>query len=237
MFPTSPTILHDQTLDDINSGQLLRIMPRCDATTWLPFLVASMGRFGIVTPVRIVGYLAQIAHESDECRRLEENLNYRAERLVEMSQPGRAWAGRFPTLADAKPYAHAPQALANHVYASRMGNRGPGSGDGWKHRGSGLIQLTGHDNFKEASDALGIDFLANPELLRKPGEPAAMVAGWFWWRRGCNELADACGLDLDDVAIMDPLKALTRKVNGKTEGLKERLVYWRRGRDGYRQAA
>lgn len=214
----------DPTLDDLTSAQLLKIMPRCDVATWQPLLVSAMGRFGIVLPARVAGFLAQVAHESGECRRLEENLSYTAERLQQV------WPTRFKTLAEAKPYERAPEALANHVYGSRndLGNRGPGSGDGWRYRGGGLLQLTGRASYVAATAGTGQPLVEHPELLRAPGQAAADSAAWFWRSRGCNELADECRFDLDEIDV--PFKALTKRINGGLVGLEERLRYWRTAR-------
>jgi len=181
----------DPTLDDLTPEQLRAIMPRCDVPTWHPLLVSTMGRYGIVTPVRVAAFLAQVAHESGELRRLEEGMSYSCERLMQV------WPKRFPTTASATPYAKAPEALANHVYGSRsdLGNRGVTSGDGWRYRGGGPIQLTGRAAYEQAGITTGYHLLEHPELLRVPGPEAADSAGWFWRAKGCNKLADACLLD------------------------------------------
>lgn len=217
----------DPTRYDITPEQLRAIMPRCDVLTWHPFLVAAMGRWEIGTAPRIAGFLSQVAHESGECRRLEEGLSYSAERLMAV------WPSRFRTLADASPYARAPEALANHVYGSRndLGNRGPGTGDGWRYRGGGLLQLTGRASYVAAASGTGHPLVEHPELLRTPGPEAADSAGWFWCSKGCNELADACRLDATPEQIDGPFRALTKRINGGVVGLEERLKYWQKARD------
>ena len=215
----------DPTLDDLTPKQLRAIMPRCDVATWHPLLVSTMGRYGIVTPVRISAFLSQVAHESSELRRLSEGMSYSADMLM------KRWPKRFPTLATATPYAKDPEALANHVYGSRLGNRGVTSGDGWRHRGGGPIQLTGRAGYEQAGIATGYPLLEHPELLRVPGPEAADSAGWFWRSKGCSDLADACKLDATPAQIEAPWRALTRRIRGSDESWDDRLVYWYRARD------
>jgi len=223
----------DSTLDDLTPEQLRAIMPRCDVPTWHPLLVSTMGRFGIVTPVRMAAFLAQVAHESGELRRLEEGMSYSAERLMQV------WPKRFPKLATATPYAKAPEALANHVYGSRsdLGNRGVTSGDGWRYRGGGPLQLTGRAAYEQAGIVTGYPLLEHPELLRIPGPEAADSAGWFWRMKGCNELADACRMDATPEQIETPWRALTKRIRGVDESWEERLVYWDRARGALRGVA
>jgi putative chitinase len=103
-----------------------------------------------------------------------------------------------------------PEMIANTVYANRMGNGNIESGDGWRHRGMGLKQLTGKDNQKRCGDALGMDFIKNPELLLTP-EGASMSAAWFWSVNKCGPIADS-----------GDFVALTKKINGGTIGLEDR---------------
>jgi putative chitinase len=103
-----------------------------------------------------------------------------------------------------------PEKIANKAYCDRMGNGDEASGDGWKYRGKGLIQLTGKDNYQRFSDATGVDAVGNPELLAEP-EMAALSAGWFWSTNGLNALADS-----KDVL------AMTKRINGGTHGLDDR---------------
>ena len=229
-FPEGANIKIDSTLDDLTTGQLQQIMRYCDVTVWQPLLVSTMGRFGIVTPVRVAAFLAQTAYESREFRRLEENMNYSAKRIMEV------WPRRFPTLQEAAayawepekeaaPYAYEPEKLANRVYANRLGNGDEASGDGWRYRGGGPMQLTGKSNFRAAQIKTGHNFLTNPELLRVPGQPAADSAGWFWYTQGCNKLADDC-LKEDLEASW---KKLTRRIRGSSVSWQRRLSYFTKG--------
>lgn len=161
-------------------------------------LRATLARYGINTPRRIMHFLAQMMAESSLDPTVTENLSYTAERLMQV------WPRRFPTLASAQPYARNPERLANNVYANRMGNGTPASGDGWRFRGRGLIQLTGRANYRTFGNLIGVDLEGNPDLASTP-EHSFMVAGAYWQRGNLNSFADA-----DDVT------ALTREINGAT---------------------
>ena len=164
-------------------------------------------RFNISTPRQQAAFLGQCGHECGNFKIFEENLNYRAETLMKL------WPKRFPTLEFAKQYERNPRKIANSVYSNRMGNRDEASGDGWRFRGSGALQLTGHANFYHASKALGVDFVADPELVRTP-KYALLTAGWFWSTHNCNALAEA-----------GDWVALTKKINGGTIGLDDRVKH------------
>lgn len=152
--------------------------------------------------------LAQLAHESAEFTRLEENLNYSAERLSQV------WPRRFPTPRDAAGYAHNPEALANRVYANRLGNGDVTSGDGWKFRGRGPIQLTGRSNYAAAASGAGFDFVNHPELLCQP-EGGLASAYWFWVTNRCAGAARE-----GNVAVV------TQKINGGQLGLEQRKALY-----------
>lgn len=179
------------------------------AFRWYPHINEMADRFQ-VTGKRLAMWIAQCGHESDSFTRLVENLNY--------SAPGlhRVWPKRFPTVADAVPYMRQPEKIANKVYANRMGNGDEGSGDGWRFRGRGLIQLTGRANYKACGGGLGVDLVGDPGLLSDP-RWASLSAGWFWQTRKLNALSDA-----------GDVEAVTRKINGGTTGLQDRLVRYDR---------
>lgn len=166
-------------------------------------------RWGISTVRQKAGFIGQCGHECANFTKLEENLNYSAQGLMKI------WPRRFPTLEVAQPYHRQPQKIANKVYANRMGNRDEASGDGWRFRGSGWLQLTGHSNFFHAGKAIGEDFVMKPELVRTP-KYAALTAGWFWSTHGCNPLAEA-----------GDWTALTKRINGGTIGLEDRVKHIR----------
>jgi len=108
---------------------------------WVDPLNETFAKFGIATVDQQAAFIGQCSHECNHFKTLEENLNYKAETLHKL------WPQRFPTMEIANAYSHQPQRIANKVYASRMGNRDEASGDGYRFRGRGAIQLTGHDGY------------------------------------------------------------------------------------------
>ena len=202
----------------LTAEQLKTIMPRADAGKWLDALNAAMDERQINTPQRMAAFLAQIAHESGELTNLEEKLSYSAMRMCQV------WPKRFPTQEAAAPYARNPQKLASRVYAGRLGNGDEASGDGWRYRGRGLIQLTGKSNYASCAKALGLDLVGNPDFLLDP-KGAARSAAWFWQSHGLNELADH-QLGEDDT---EDFTEITKRINGGTIGLEERIDYWQHG--------
>lgn len=172
----------------------------------------TFDRFGINTPVQQASWIGQCGHECGNFRIMEENLNYRAATLLKLfpRTPKRAW-GFTPE--EAAAYEKQPQRIANRIYGNRMGNRDEASGDGFRFRGSGFLQLTGHSNFFHAGQALGEDFVMQPELVRTP-KYAAMTAGWFWQTHKLNQYADS-----RDFLMM------TKKINGGTIGLDDRIKH------------
>jgi putative chitinase len=192
-----------------------------DPDKWLQPLIETCVEFEINNEKRVAAFLAQTSHESGGYTMLTENLNYRAATLAA------CWPNRFAELGpNKKPKRDAkgaliptkvalsiekkPELIANMVYSSRMGNGPPQSGEGWKFRGRGLKQLTGKDNYKRCGDALGVDLVANPDLLLEPMY-AARSAGWFWKTNNLSPLADA-----------SDIKGMTKKINGGFIGLEAR---------------
>jgi putative chitinase len=176
------------------------------AEAWHDSVDEVMALNDISTPRRMAAFLAQTGHETQSLSALEENLNYSAQRLCAV------WPHRFPSIEAAHYYEHAPERLANLVYADRMGNGPYESGDGWRYRGRGLTMLTGRAMYAACGQATGLPLLFQPELVAQPNE-GAQAAGWFWVQHGCNALADA-----DDFA------GITRAINGGTEGAEQRLA-------------
>lgn len=170
---------------------------------WEEWLNYTCRKYEIVTTIRQAHFVAQLSHESNWFRNLEENLNYSANGLISI------WGSRFPDLAIAQQYARNPQKIANKVYGGRMGNTE--EGDGWKFHGRGLIQLTGRENYKRCGDALGIDLTASPELLLTE-KYACLSAGWYWNKKALNELADK-----------NDYEGITKRINGGMTGLMDRI--------------
>lgn len=210
-------------MNDITQQQLRSIMIAADADAraghWVDALNDSMRTCAITGPLRQAAFLAQVMVESSELRHSVEALGYSPQRLCEV------WPSHFPTTAVAERYGHNPAALANHVYAGRMGNGDEASGDGWHFRGRGLIQLTGRENYHAFAQATRCDAIANPDLLLEPAG-AALSAAWFWQSKGLNDLADRLGGDQADLNF----ERITRRINGGTLGLNERRAYWERAR-------
>ena len=181
------------------------------AVQWLPHISQAAHRYQIdASPRRLAAWLATIAHESARLTLLVENLNYSADGLAQ------TWPSRYADMtgqpnATAIRIARKPEDIANLTYSGRMGNGSAGSGDGWRYRGRGLIQITGRANYAASGAELGLDLILNPERLEEPYYAAMSAAEW-WHRHGCNELADT-----------GDLAAVTRRVNGGLTGLDDRL--------------
>lgn len=190
----------------ITEEQIKHGYPSSDADV-VSALVSSLDtlaeKYEINSALRLSHFLAQTAHESGGFRVIEENLNYSADGLSKI----------FPKYfrdKDPNDYARQPEKIANVVYSSRMGNGDEASGDGYKFRGRGLIQLTGRSNYTSLAGDMGVDVEQVVEYLGTP-EGAVESAAWFWHKNGLNKLADA-----DDVT------AVTKKINGGTIGLEDR---------------
>ncbi len=169
-------------------------------------------KFGINTPLRVAHFLAQCGHESGGFRVTQENLNYSAKGLNGIFKK------YFPTEAAAAAYARNPQKIANKVYANRMANGSEASGDGYKFRGRGYIQLTGRDNYTQFGKAIGVDIPSNPDLVSS--KYALASAAWFWSKNGLNKLADG---GASDVVVT----SITKRVNGGTIGLPDRIKHFK----------
>lgn len=159
-------------------------------------------------PKRIAAFLAQVAHESGGFNFTKENLNYSADGLM------KTFRKYFPTPDLAAQYARNPEKIANRVYANRMKNGDEQSGDGYKFRGRGLIQLTGRENYTKFSRSLDMDIDETISYLETPNGAVAS-AGWFWDN---NKLNNYC--DKDDFI------GLTKRINGGTIGLSDRLHHY-----------
>lgn len=197
-----------------------------DPDKWLDAVVQTCQEFEIDTLERIAAFIAQTAHESGGYTMLTENLNYKAATLAA------CWPNRFAVLgADKKPVkengklvptavansiAGKPELIANLVYSARMGNGPAESGEGWKYRGRGLKQLTGKDNYTRCGQALGVDFVGNPDLLLEPLY-AARSAGWFWKTNNLSKFAD-----------VEDLEGMTKKINGGLIGIADRKARYQK---------
>lgn len=187
------------TIDKLN-----QIIKTTRNDVWLSTLNNHLPTYSINTVNRLAAFLAQTKVESNYTF-LEENLNYSAEALL------RCWPSHFNTVT-ANECARQPEKIANIAYANRMGNGDPASGDGWKYRGRGLIQITGKDNYSALSTFSKIDYLSNPDLVAEP-DGAVLSACWFWNAHSLNSLADK-----NEITIMSHI------INGGDNGLAERIA-------------
>ena len=177
---------------------------------WFNAMEEYLPKFEITTPARVAGFVAQCQHESADFTALQENLNYGAKGLMSIFKK------YYTDESLAKRHERKPELIANRVYSSRMGNGPEASGDGWKFRGRGILQLTGRANYTQCSrDLFGDDTLADdPDLLRTP-EYAILSACWFWHKNGLNAICDK-----GDIVL------LSKKINGGTIGLEDRIAHW-----------
>ena len=155
------------------------------SATWFPSLSASLPANNIITAEEVAEFLAQTSHESGNFNHLEENLNYGAAGLHT------TWPTIFLTVAEAVPYSRQPQRIANKVYANKMGNGDEASGDGWKFRGRGILQITGKWSYTACSLAVYHDtrLIASPDLLSST-QGAIDGACWFWTTHNLTVLTD-----------------------------------------------
>lgn len=182
-----------------------------DVDEWHALLVDMLPKYDITSQERIAGFLAQTGHESSEYRVLIENLNYSASAL------NTVFGKYFGSTRNANDYARQPEKIANVVYANRMGNGSIASGDGWKYRGKGVIQLTGKNNHSAFAKSVGMSLeQVIPYMLTKKG---ALHAGlWFWKENNLNSFCDK-----------KDIVGMTERINGGTNGLKHRETLWNRG--------
>ena len=185
----------------------MRVRPET-AALYAPHLHAAAVKWG-VSVAALPMFLAQTAHESMLFERMVENLNYTSAKQIR-----RTWPKRFAKNSAAVAFVSKPERLANFVYANRLGNGDAASGDGWKYRGRGLIQLTGRAHYAAAEEAIGLPLLDSPEFLEEPAH-AADAAGWFWKRHDLNRIASN-------------INACTRAINGGLNGLPDRIRLYER---------
>ena len=174
-------------------------------------LLISMKRFEINTPLRAAHFISQCKHESGNFLRVEENLNYSANGLRA------TFSKHFQDIDTALHYEKRPEKIANRVYANRMGNGDELSGDGWKYRGRGYIQLTGKNNYTLFGKDINEDLTKAPELLVSI-KYACLSAAWFFYKNGLNSIADQVS-DNPEKSVQE----ITKKINGGLNGITERI--------------
>ena len=172
----------------------------------------TAAKFQINTPLRLAHFLAQCGHESGGFRATQENLNYSAKGLAGIFKK------YFPTEASAAPYARQPQKIASKVYGGRMGNGPEASGEGYKFRGRGYIQLTGKENYTAFGKSIGEDMTVNPDVVAS--KYALLSAAWFFSKNGLHKIADEGASDT-------VVTKITKRVNGGTIGLPDRIKHFK----------
>lgn len=186
--------------------------PKATLATFLAPLNKTLDQFDIESGLRAAGFLAQVGHESGGFKFVKENLNYSSDALR------RVFSKYFPTKALADAYARKPEKIAARVYGGRMGNGVEATGDGWKFRGRGLIQLTGKNNYAAFAADMKMT-LDEAVAYLETTEGAVMGAGWFWSKNGLNALADRADII-----------GMTKRINGGTNGLDDRKAYYAKAR-------
>jgi putative chitinase len=188
----------------MNTSNLATKMPSAASK----YMLEVVERYNITEPLRLSHFLAQIAHESGNFQFVAENLNYSADSLLKV------FPKYFKDKATADLYARKPEMIGSRVYANRMGNGDEASKEGFKFRGRGYIQLTGKDNYKAFSTFIGEDCVANPDLVSTKYPMDSAI--WFFDK---NKLWDICDRGAGD----DVVTSVTKRVNGGTHGLADRL--------------
>ena len=188
----------------ITSEMLQKLQIKKNSIEWAEILNNLLPKYDIDSPQRIAAFIAQCSHESGHFEKLIENLNYSAKGLV------MTWPKRFTSPELANRYDRQPEMIANFVYANRLGNGDESSGDGWKYRGRGLIQLTGKYNYQKFADAVGMDLEQVTRYLETK-QGAAEAACLFWKNNKLNSYAD-----------VGDIKGMTKVINGGYIGLPER---------------
>lgn len=196
-------------MTQLSLSQLQQLIPKNPyVKQWHTALAQLLPDYSIDTPQRIAAFVAQCAHESGGFTALKENLNYRAPTLRKI------FSKYFPTDEMAQQYAGKQSDIANLVYANRMGNGPPESGDGFRYCGRGLIQLTGKDNYSWFAASLQISVEEAAQYL-ETFEGAAQSACWFWETNNLNQWADK-----------GDIITLTKRINGGTIGLDDRIKHY-----------
>ncbi len=177
--------------------------------TYVDPLIDTFNKYDISTSLRQAGFMAQVGHESSGLRIIKENLNYSVSGLKSVFK--KYFPGDL-----AYEYARNPEMIANRVYANRMGNGNEDSGDGWRYKGRGLIQITGKNNYSDLANEFNMNLEDVPDWLETP-EGASLSAGWFWNSRGINEYAD-----------MADIIEMTKLVNGGLNGIDDREAIYKK---------
>jgi len=197
----------------ITAEQFHKLFPRNpEPQVWADAMAEVFPTYGIDTPQRVSAFLAQCGHESGGWTTFQENLNYSSEGL------NKIFHKYFPTVESAQPYARQPERIANKIYSNRMGNGDEASGDGWRYRGRGPIQLTGKANYTKFAQEMFDDWqnlVDHPDWVTEDKDFALMSAIWFWNSHNLNHYADN-----------GDLKQMTKIINGGYLGLDDRIAHY-----------
>jgi putative chitinase len=210
--PSSPTVITEPAPVANVGGLKLEKLKGHIPDAVIAQIPDTASKFNINTPLRLAHFLAQCGHESGGFKVTSENLNYSTKGLMGIFKK------YFPTEQLAESYQRQPQKIANKVYASRMDNGNEASGDGFKFRGRGYIQLTGRANYTAFGKAINEDIANNPDVVS--GKYALLSAAWFWSKNGLNNLSD--GGSTDTVVT-----SITKRVNGGVIGLSDRIKHFK----------
>jgi putative chitinase len=211
--PVAPVVTTPTATPVVSSGGLkLDTLKGHIPDSVIAMIPEVASKFEINTPLRLAHFLAQCGHESGGFKLTKENLNYSAKGLNGIFKK------YFPTLESAVPYERKPEKIANKVYGGRMGNGLEASGEGWKFHGRGFIQLTGKDNYTAFTKSIGEDCVANPDLVAS--KYALASAAWFFNKNGLHKMADGGAND-------DTVTKITKRVNGGTIGLPDRIKHFK----------
>ena len=213
MFTSTPVVAPVAATPIANSGNLkLSNLKGHIPDAVIAMIPDTASKFGINTPLRLAHFLAQCGHESGGFRATQENLNYSAKGLMGIFKK------YFPTSALAAQYERQPAKIAARVYGGRMGNGSEASGEGYKFRGRGYIQLTGKENYTAFGKSIGEDILSNPDVVSS--KYALLSAAWFFSKNGLHKMADSGASD----AVVTQI---TKRVNGGTIGLPDRIKHFK----------
>ena len=219
MFPTTtttvtsqPSVIKEDVVIPKTSGFNLDKLKGHIPDAVIAQIPETASKFLINTPLRLAHFLAQCGHESGGFRSTQENLNYSAKGLNGIFKK------YFPTEAAAKSYERQPAKIASKVYGGRMGNGPESTGDGFKFRGRGYIQLTGKDNYTAFGKAINEDMTSNPDKVAS--NYALLSAAWFFNKNGLHKMADEGATDL-------VVTKITKRVNGGTIGLVDRIKHFK----------
>ena len=194
---------------DFKVEQVAELLPRIEAQVWFDAMTRVLPKWNIDTVDRVAGFIAQTSHESGGYSVLTENLNYSAEALDKIFPKYFKRAGR-----DARNYHRQPEKIANVIYANRMDNGNENSGDGWRFRGGGILQLTGRYNYTQFGKAEDMSAEEATEFVRSP-IGALASACWFWDTNNINKYCDT-----------QDITGMTKRINGGTIGLEDRKKHY-----------